>query len=86
VGDDIIRQREFDQFVKATERELARLEHERQQHDKWHEDEAVREAAEVVRVAAAVQHRREWTWQRILGIITAVGVLVGLELQYIAHH
>lgn len=72
-------QREFDQFVKATDRELARLEHERRQHDLWHESEAVREAA-------AVQHRREWTWQRILGIISAAGVLVGLELQYIAHH
>lgn len=73
-----VSQREFDQYVKATDRELERLDDARKQHDKWHEDGAVREAA-------AVQHRREWTWQRILGVITAAGVLVGLELQYIAH-
>lgn len=79
MGEQNVSQREFDQFVKATERELARLEHERQQHDEWH-------AAETLRKAAAVQHRREWTWQRVLGVITALGVLVGLELQYISHH
>ncbi len=79
MGDQPVSQREFDRYREAADRELARLSDVQKQHDKWHEDEAVREAA-------AVQHSREWSWQRILGIITAVGVLVGLELQYVAHH
>jgi hypothetical protein len=78
VGEQPIGQREFDRYREATDRELARLTHDQRQHEKWHEDEAVREAADV-------QHRREWTWQRILGIIAATAAVLGLELQYIAH-
>lgn len=67
-----VSQREFDQYVKATDRELERLDREQRDHQEGH-----------VLEATATQHRREWTWQRVLGILTALGVLVGLELQYV---
>ena len=75
MGDEPVRQREFDRYREAADRELARLRREQDEHELRHASEA-----------AAIQHRREWTWQRVLGVITAAGVLVGLELQYVSHH
>lgn len=74
MGEQFVSQREFDRYREGNDRDLARLQRELDEHEERHERET-----------QARKHDREWTWQRILGVLTAAMVLAGLELQYVAH-
>jgi hypothetical protein len=53
----------------------ARIERERERHASEHKVEQQDR-----------QHRGEWTWTRVMGVVGAILVMVGLEFQYIASH
>jgi len=100
VSEPYVSQREFDRYAKATDDAIAQLRRdlnskvERHDHDverlEEQRDRDVQAAAEALRTAfteAAVQAQkhREWTWQRALGVVTALGVLVGAWYEILAH-
>lgn len=96
-ADEFVRRYDLDRVERAVEQLRDQIGKVDQRHDDLREADNKTHAAEhkaeesaralaVQQAAAQAQKQREWTWYRALGVITALGVLVGAWYEILSHH